>query len=239
MSRALAASRGSICAGPRPGRPRRRTPAPCRAPRRAAAPGGARPHLAVLVLEPRQQAIELVALEVQLGHPADHAELGVEVLGLVEGPPVHLDRLLGPVHPGEVLGEREDDLGVVGIDPHGASQGVEPLVGPAELEAELREELVVLGVAGCRGEQVAAGLDGRVDPAQPRLQPGDAGQVLGAVLAVDLGEATQGIRRRRPGCRPTRGAGPRAPRPGPTGARPRRPDRPPRTASGSLPSASR
>ena len=73
------------------------------------------------------------------------------------------------------------------------AQGVEPFLGPAELEAELGEELVMLGVARRGGQQVAAGLDGGVDPAQPGLELGDAGQVLGAVAAVDLGQPPQGV----------------------------------------------
>ena len=145
------------------------------------------------MLEPGQEPVELVALEVQLGQAADGAQLGVEVFGLVEGPPVHLDGLVGAILPGEGLGQGERDLGVVGVDPHRAPQGVEPFLGSAELEAELGEELVILGVSRRGGQQVAAGLEGGVDPAQPRLQLGDARQVLGPVAAVDLGQPAQGV----------------------------------------------
>ena len=63
--------------------------------------------VALLVLEPGQEPVELVALEVQLGQPADDVELVVEVVGLVEGPPVHLDGFLGLVLAGEGLGQGE------------------------------------------------------------------------------------------------------------------------------------
>ena len=124
---------------------------------------------------------------------ADDAELGVEVVGLVEGPPVHLDRFVGPVLAGQRLGQGEDDLGVVGVDPDGPAQGVEPFLGPAEPEAELGEELIVVGVTRRGGQQVAAGLEGGVDPAQPGFELGDARQVLGAIAAVDLGQPPQGV----------------------------------------------
>ena len=151
------------------------------------------PRVALLVLEPGQEPVELVALKVELGQPADGAELAVEVVGLVEGPPVHLDRLVGAVLAGQGLGQGERDLGVVGVDPDRPAQGVEPFLGPAELEAELGEELVTVGVARRGGQQVAAGLEGGVDPAQPGFELGDAGQVLGAVAAVDLGQPAQGV----------------------------------------------
>ena len=61
---------------------------------------------------------------------------------------------------------------------------------------------------------------------EPRLEPGDPREVLGPVAAVDLGQAAQGHRRRRPGCRPTRGPAPPASRPGSIGARSRSPGRP-------------
>ena len=119
--------------GPCPGRPRRHRPAPGRSPRRAAATSRRPPGRSSRswCWSRVKQPVELVALEVQLGQPADDVELVVEVLGLVEGPPVHLDRFLGPVLAGEGLGEGQDDLGVVGVDAHGAAEGVEPLLGPA------------------------------------------------------------------------------------------------------------
>ncbi len=147
------------------------------------------------MLEPGQEPVELVALEVELGQAADGAQLGVEVFGLVEGPPVHLDGLVGAVLTGQGLGQGEGDLGIVGIDPHGPAQGVEAFLRSAELEAELGEELVAFGIARGGRQQVAAGLQGGVDPAEPRLELGDAGQVLGAVAAVDLGQAPQGVGR--------------------------------------------
>ena len=102
------------------------------------------------MLEPRQEPVELVALEVELGQLGDDAELGVEVVGPVEGPPVHLDGFFGLVLAGQGLGQGEDDLGVVGIGPHGPAQGVEPFLRPTEPEAELGEELIVVGVAAVR-----------------------------------------------------------------------------------------
>ncbi len=134
----------------------------------------ARPIVALLVLEPGQEAVELVALEVQLGQLADDVELVVQVLGAVEGAPVHLDGFLGLVLAGEGLGEGQDGLGIAGVGADGAAEGVEPLLDPAVLEAELGEELGVLGAGRGRGQELAAGLDGLVDPPQPRLEPGDA-----------------------------------------------------------------
>ena len=112
--------------------------------------------VALLVLEPGQQAVELVALEVQLGQLADDVELVVQVLGAVEGAPVHLDGFLGLVLAGEGLGEGQDGPGVAGVGADGAAEGVEPLLDPAVLEAELGEELGMLGAGrpsrpGARG----------------------------------------------------------------------------------------
>ena len=141
--------------------------------------------------------------------------------------------------PARVSARVSDDLGVVGVDPHGPAEGVEPFLGPAELEAELGEELVVLGIARRGGQQVAAGLEGGVDPAQPGLQLGDARSGTRSGCGGRSRPAGAGRRRRRPGCRPTRGPGPPGSRPGSTAGRPAIARSAARTASGSLPSASR
>ena len=149
--------------------------------------------LVLLALEPAEEPVELVPLEVEGGQPGDHAELAVEVGRLLEGPPEHLDGLLGAELAGEGLGQREDDLDLVGVDADRPPEGVEALVLAAELEAEAGEELVVLGVAGRRGDQVAPGLEGLFDPAEPGLELGDAGEVLGPVAAVELGQPSEGV----------------------------------------------
>ena len=98
----------------------------------------------------------------QLGHDP---QLGVEVVGLVEGPPVHLDRLVGAILAGQGLRQGERDLGVIGIDPNSPAQGVEPFLRPPEPEAELGKELIIVGITGCGRQQVTARLEGGVDPA--------------------------------------------------------------------------
>ena len=95
------------------------------------------------------------------------------LVGLLVAPPVHLDRFVDAELAGQGLGQGQEDLGVVGVDADGAAEGVEALVGLAELEAELGEELVVLGVPRRGGDQVAAGLEGlrRSGRAGPRAWP--------------------------------------------------------------------
>ena len=175
-------------------------PGPRRWPRRAAVVAGldlrrAGPVVAILVREPRQEPVELVALKVELGQLGDDAELGVEVVGPVEGPPVDLNGFLGLVLAGQGLGQGEDDLGVVGIGPHSPAQGVEPFFRSTELKAKLGEILIVVGITRCGRQQVAARLQGGVDPAQPGFQLGNAGQVFGAIAAVDLAQPPQGVGR--------------------------------------------
>ena len=55
------------------------------------------------------------------------------------------------------------------------------------------EELALFGTGGRGGDQVAAGLERGVHPAQPGLQLGDAGEVGGPVAAVELGQASEGV----------------------------------------------
>ena len=100
------------------------------------------------MLEPRQEPVELVLLQVELGQLADDVELMIQVLGSIEGPPVDLDRFLGLVLAGQSVGQSEDDLGVVGVGPDSPSQGVEPFFRSTELETKLSEKLIVVGLPG-------------------------------------------------------------------------------------------
>ncbi len=151
--------------------------------------------LAPLALEAGDQAVELVPLEIQRGQAGDGGEPGVEVGALLEGPPEHLDRLLGPELGRQGFGQRGDRLGVGLVEPDGPAEGVEPLVDLAEAEAQVGEELVVLDLARGGGQEVAAGGQGGVLAAEPGFEPGDAGQVLGPGPAVDRGQGPEGVGR--------------------------------------------
>ncbi len=195
MSRVSAASSRSSSARRCPCRPKRRRPAPCTSPRRDRGCSRRAAIVAFLVLQPREEPVELAALEVKLGELADDVELVVEILGPVKRSPVHLDRFFGLILAGERLGQPQHDPAVVGIGPHGPAQSVESFLGSAQPEAELGKELVAFRISRRGRQQVSTGLQCRLDPAQPRFEPGHAGQVLDAIAAVDLGESAQGRRR--------------------------------------------
>ena len=153
----------------------------------------ARAGIALLVLQPGQQSVELVALEIQIGKSADDTQLAVQVVGLVKGSPVHLNGFVGAILAGQGFGEGERDLGIVRIDTHGPAESIEPLFRSAELEAELGKKLVTFGIPRRGRQQVSTSLDGGVGASQPCLELGDSHQVLGAIAPVDVGKPAQSV----------------------------------------------
>ncbi len=121
--------------------------------------------VALLMLEPGEEAVELAALEVELGELARDVEPVIELLGSIESSPVHLDGLIGLELARQGFCQLEDDSAFAGVGPHGPAEGVEPLFGPAQLEAEAGEKLKRLRVSRRCRQEVAAGLERFVDPA--------------------------------------------------------------------------
>ena len=173
--------------------------------------------LAPLALQPFEQPVELVVLQVELRDALDDAELAFEFVGLLERPPQQFDRLALADALAQRVGERDEPLRVGRVGPHRAPQGFQPLLLVAELEAEVGEELVDLGVARRRGEQVAAGLQRLLAPAEPLLELGDGRAGIRCGSGGRARRACGWRRRPRAGCRrrPRRCA-PRRSWPGPT-----------------------
>ncbi len=144
--------------------------------------------LAPFALQPLDEPVELVVLEVKLRDPLDDAELAFEFVGLLERPPQQFDRLALPDSFAEGVGECDQPLWIGRIRADRAAEGVEPFFLIAELEAEIGEELVDLGIAGRRREQVAAGLKCLLAAAESLFQFGDSLQILGAEAAVERGQ---------------------------------------------------
>ena len=140
------------------------------------------------MLEAGEEAVELAALKVKLGQLLHHVELVVQLFGAVERPPVHLDRFVGLILARQGFGQSQHHAAFVGIGAHRPAQGVEAFLGLPQPEAELGEELIVFGIAGRSRQQVSAGFQSRLDPPEAGFEPGNAGQVLDAIAAVDLGE---------------------------------------------------
>ena len=158
----------------------------------AAARFRSRPSIvAFLMLQPRKEPVELAALEIKLRQLLDHVELVIELVGPVKRPPVHLDRFVGLILAGQRLGQPEHDAALIRIGTNRPAQGIEPLLRPAQAEAELGKELVAFRVARCSREQVSTRLQCRLDPPQPGLEPGHTRQMLDAIAAIDLGKPTQ------------------------------------------------
>ena len=117
------------------------------------------------MLKPGHEPVELVALQVKLGRAAHDVELVVELVCSVKRTPIHFNRFFGLILAGECLRQSQHDYGVVRVWSDSPAQGVKPFLRLAELEAELGEKLVVLGVSRRGGQKVSAGLEGRVDAA--------------------------------------------------------------------------
>ena len=113
-----------------------------------------------------EKAVELVGVDVELGLRADLGAFARGVVRLVEGPPVQLDGLVGSPRLGERAGQIDQWRGLIGSDPDGAPKNLDPLRARVELDAEVREEPVLLDVAGRGGEEVSTGLESGVSVVQ-------------------------------------------------------------------------
>ena len=142
--------------------------------------------------EPLEQAVELVGIQIELSETLMIALLR-DVFSLAEGFPVQLDGFRYPSRRDQCLGQLEKRCGGIRVDTDGPLEHVNTLIMGVELEAEIGEEAVMLGIAGGSGEQVAAGLKGGVAVVQLGLDSSDLMECLGPFLAVDLGQLTEGV----------------------------------------------
>ena len=115
--------------------------------------------LAPLPFQAGDQAIKLVALEVEGGQASHHRDPGIEIGRLVERSPEHLDRFLGAELRGQGFRQRKQCLGIGLVEPHGAPESIEPLVDLPQLKAQIGEELVVVKLARSGGQKVAPRLE--------------------------------------------------------------------------------
>ena len=151
-------------------------------------------HGAILVqfaaprLKSIDEPVEAVRSQVEFRQTAHDTQLALQIVHSLEGPPIQLDRFVGAILLGKRAGERQQGRFVRRIDANGTAQSVQSLFRSAQLETEVREELIVFGVARRSGDQVSSRLDGGVDPSEPHFQCGDSSQVLRSVAAIDQGE---------------------------------------------------
>ena len=156
-------------------------------------------HLALLVrfatltFEPFEQPVELVRLQIQLRQLRHHAEPVFEIARLVERSPIEFDRLARPELLAQRGREQQQTLRFGRVHADGTPQRLQTLFRLTDLEAELREELIQLRIAGRGGEQVAARLNRLLAATELHFELSHLLEVLGAIPPIDGGQLRVGL----------------------------------------------
>src|SRR6476660_761202 len=113
----------------------------------------------------------MIGLQIQFGQLVDDAELVINLLPLLEGLPVQLNRLVRAKLRRQCRGQSEQEALLVRVDARRPPQRAQAVIVFAEAETKIGKKLVRFDVAWRRGDQLAAGCDGLFDATKLSLQP--------------------------------------------------------------------